>query len=261
MRNGLSRVVVASLLSSPFVLAQAAARSGAVQAVNTARPNDISGVWAPKANTQGSGMDGGTAVLAFSRDLPFMTSWAKGKYEVIRQGTSGPFERARDEMDPHIHCIPYGMPRIFAVNEPFEIVQAQGRVFMLFEADHLVRRIYTDGRKHPKDADATYMGHSIGRQDRDALVVDTVGLSDLTWLDSIGHPHSDALHVVERIRRVDRSTLEINFTFDDPKAYVKPWGGTKVFELKPEWQLSEQLACEDHLREYHIPKLLRGEPE
>jgi len=255
------RVLVASVLFLPSILAQPAARPGPAKAAIAARSNDISGVWAPKVDTQKSGMDGGAAVLAFSRELPLMTSWAKGKYDVIRRGTNGPFERARDEMDPHIHCVPYGMPRVFAVNAPFEIVQAQVRVFMLFEADHLVRRIYTDGRKHPEDADATYMGHSIGRRDQDALVVDTVSLNDLTWLDSIGHPHSDALHVVERIRRVDNSTLEINFTFDDDKAYVKPWGGTKVFELKPEWQISEQFACEDHLREYHIPKLLRAEPE
>jgi hypothetical protein len=253
----LPNAVFAALLFSQFVLAQA----GAAKAASAAKPHDIFGVWAPKVNAQGSGMDGGAAVLAFSKELPSMTAWAQGKYDVIRQGTNGPFERARDEMDPHIHCLPYGMPRAFAVNGPFEIVQAQGQVFMFFEADHLVRRIYTDGRKHPQDADPTYMGHSIGRWDQDALVVDTVGLNDLTWLDSIGHPHSDALHVTERVRRVDRSTLEINFTFEDPKAYVKPWGGTKRFELKPDWEISEQLACEDHLREYHIPKLLRGERE
>src|SRR6185436_17161571 len=106
-------VVVASLLFSQFVVAQAPARSGAAKVANTVRPNDISGVWAPKVDAQGLGMDGGTAVLAFSRELPSMTSWAKRKYDVIRQGTNGPFERARDEMDPHIHCIPYGMPRVF----------------------------------------------------------------------------------------------------------------------------------------------------
>jgi hypothetical protein len=253
----LPSLVFAGLLFSQFVLAQ----PSAAKTASAATPHDISGVWAPKVNAQGNGMDGGAAVLAFSKELPSMTSWARGKYDVIRQGTNGPFQRAQDEMDPHIHCLPYGMPRVFAVNGPFELVQAQGQVIMFFEADHLVRRIYTDGRKHPKDADASYMGHSIGRWDQDTLTIDTVGLNDLTWLDSIGHPHSNALHIVERIRRVDRSTLEINFTFDDPKAYGKPWGGTKLFELKPDWEISEQLPCEDHLREYHIPKLLRGERE
>jgi hypothetical protein len=255
-----SRIVFASLLFSQLVLAQAA-QPAAAKTPNAARTNDLSGVWASKADAGASGMDGGTAVLAFSRELPLMTAWAKGKYDVTRQGTSGPFERARDEQDPHIHCLPYGIPRVFAVNQPFEIVQVPGRVLFLFEADHEVRRIYTDGRKPPEDAEATYMGHATGRWDRDTLVVDTLGLNELTWLDSIGHPHSDALHITERIRRVDRNTLEINFTFNDPKAYVKPWGGTKLFELKPEWEISEELTCEDHLREYHIPKLLRGDRE
>jgi hypothetical protein len=256
----LSRVVIALLLFSQFVLAQAA-RPGAAKAANASGSMDISGVWAPKPDATKSGMDGGAAVLAFGKELPSMTAWAKAKYDVTRQGTNGPFERSRDEMDPHIHCLPYGMPRVFAVNAPFEIAQAKGQVLMLFEADQLVRRIYTDGRKHPADAAATYMGHSIGKWEQDTLVVDTAGLNDLTWLDSLGHPHSDALRIMERIRRIDRNTLEINFTFDDPKAYLKPWGGTKVFELKPEWEISEQFACEDHLRNYHIPKLLRGERE
>ena len=246
-------VMVAALLFSRSALAQQADQPGPAK--------DISGVWAPKVSAQEGRMDGGTTVLAFSRELPLMTPWAKEKYDLIRKGTNGPFERARDEMDPHIHCLPYGMPRVLAVNQPFEIVQTQGRVFMLFEADQLVRRIYTDGRKHPEDTDATYMGHSIGKWEQDALVVDTVALSGLTWLDSIGHPHSDALRIVERIRRINRNTLEINFTFYDAKAYMKPWGGTKIFELKPDWEISEQFACEDHLRTYHIQKLLRGEPE
>jgi hypothetical protein len=252
-------MAITFLVFSQLAFAQAATRSGPVKAKNTDRRHDLSGVWAPRV--QSSGMDGGTAVLAFSRQLPSMTTAAKSKYDVIRQGTNGPFERARDEWDPHIHCIPYGMPRVFAVNQPFEIVQASGLLLMFFDSDSLVRRVYTDGREHPKDVVPTYMGHSIARWDGDALVVDTVGLNALTWLDSIGHPHSDGLHIVERIRRVDRSSLEITFTFDDPQAYTRPWGGTKLFELKPEWEISEQVACEDHLREYHIPKLLRGEPE
>ena len=241
-----------ALLLSQVALAQTAGRASNV---------DLSGIWAPKADPQAIGMDGGAAILAFSRTLPQMTQWAQEKYDLIRKGTGGPFERARDEVDPHIHCLPYGMPRVFAVNQPFEIVQVPGRVLMLFEADHMVRRISTGGRTAPADAESTYMGHSAGRWERDTLVVDTTGLNELTWVDSIGHPHSDALRITERIRRVDRNTLEIGFTFDDPKAYVKSWGGVKRFDLKADWEISEELTCEDHLRAVHIPKLLRAEPE
>jgi len=255
-----SVVVFTFLLFSQVMLGQTAQRSAAPAAGMTTA-NELSGIWAPKVDPGAIGMDGGAAVLAFTQELPSMTAWAKGKYDVIRKGTNGPFERTSDQQDPHIHCLPYGMPRIFAVNEPFEIVQVPGRVLMLFEADHMVRRIYTDGRKPSEDAEPTYMGHATGTWERNTLVVETVGLNDLTWIDSIGHPHSDALRITERIRRVNHNTLEIKFLFTDPKAYLKPWGGTKLFELKPDWEISEELTCEDHLRDYHIPKLLKGEPE
>lgn len=92
----------------------------------------------------------------------------------------------------------------------------------MFEADGLVRRIYTDGRQLPMDSLPTYMGHSVGTWNGDTLLVDTVSLDGLTWIDSIGHPHSDALHVVERTRRTGANTLEIAFTFETTKRTHAP---------------------------------------
>ena len=84
---------------------------------------------------------------------------------------------------------------------PFEMIQATGRVIMYFEYDHFVREIFTDGRPHPDGLEATWMGHAIGHYEGDTLVVDTIGFNDKTWLDRVGHPHSDQLHLVERFRR------------------------------------------------------------
>ena len=128
---------------------------------------------------------------------------------------------------------------------PMQIVQTNGQVIMLFEYDHFVRNIYMDRKAHPKDLDATWMGDSIGRWDKDTLVVDTVGLKEQSWLDMVGHPHSDALHVVERIRKVDHETLQDEITIDDPKAYKKPWSGTLAYKLRPTWHLIEYV-CEDN---------------
>ena len=89
------------------------------------------------------------------------------------------------------------------------------------------------------------MGHSIGSWDGDTFVVDTVGLNDKTWIDSIGYPHSEALHVIERYRRRSHDELEVNITIDDPKAYTKPWTAQLVFELRPEWEISEMVNCEN----------------
>jgi hypothetical protein len=89
------------------------------------------------------------------------------------------------------------------------------------------------------------MGHATGKYDGDALVIDTVGFNDKTWLDPMGLPHSDALHVIERMRRVDHDTLEDQITIDDPKAYTKPWTATKIFKRKPDWQIQEYV-CEEN---------------
>ena len=90
------------------------------------------------------------------------------------------------------------------------------------------------------------MGDSIGRWEGDTLVVDTVGFNDKTWLDMVGHPHSEGLQVAERIRRVGHDQLAIDLTIDDPKAYAKPWGGHMIFDRKVDWSLGEMI-CEDNI--------------
>jgi hypothetical protein len=105
-------------------------------------------------------------------------------------------------------------------------------------------QIFTDGRPHDTALGPLWMGDSIGHWEGDTLVTDTVNFNDKTWLDRIGHPHSDQLHVIERIRRVDRDHLVDEITIDDPKAYTKPWTGTIYFALKPKWTLAEEF-CED----------------
>jgi hypothetical protein len=126
-----------------------------------------------------------------------------------------------------------------------QIVQAPGQVIMLFEYDHFVRRIYTDGRAHDMDQGPLWMGDSIGKWEGDTLVADTVSFNDKSLIDRVGHPHSDALHVVERVRRVDQNSLEIGLTVEDPKAFTKPWNTKLIFESKPDWKIMEQI-CEDN---------------
>jgi len=54
----------------------------------------------------------------------------------------------------------------------------------------------------------------------------TVDLSDINWLDRMGHPHSDKLHLIERFRRADDKTMQLNITIEDPIAYTKTWEAT-----------------------------------
>jgi hypothetical protein len=179
---------------------------------------------------------------AFTDQEPPMRPQAQAKYNAAKPGY-GPRASAQSQ-DPILSCLPPGIPRIMLIPFPIQIVQTPALIVMIFEYDHFVRQIYMDRREHPKDLDLTWMGDSIGRWERDTLVVDTVGLNDKTWLDQVGHPHSDALHVVERIRRPDHDTLVDDITIDDLKAYTKPWTGQQIFKLKPNWRLIEYV-CED----------------
>ena len=92
------------------------------------------------------------------------------------------------------------------------------------------------------------MGHSVGKWEGDTLVVDTVNLDSRSWLDGLGHPMSDALRVEERYRRPNHGTLEIDFLFEDLKAYTRPWGGKKVFQLMPPgYEVLEDVVCVEYL--------------
>ncbi len=194
-------------------------------------PHDLSGVWMERQNA-----------ITFSPQEPPLMPWAEEKYKSVKPGY-GP-RATPDSQDPILSCLPPGVPRIMLIPFPMQVIQTPGEVILLFEYDHYIRHIYLDRREHPKEMDLTWMGDSIGWWEGDTLVVDTAGLNDKPWLDQVGHPHSDALHVVERIRRIDRDTLQDELTIDDPKAYKKTWTGQQVFKRRPSWHLLEYV-CSD----------------
>jgi len=89
--------------------------------------------------------------------------------------------------------------------------------------------------------------------DGDTLVVDTRGFNGKTWLDQLGKPTTDALHVTERFRRKDFGHLEIRITIDDPKAYTKPWTITQEARLVPNMELMEMICNENNRDLQHLP--------
>lgn len=216
----------------------------ALVAQTPARP-DLSGIWS---------RTGPGAHQNFIPEAPPLQPWAKAIYDENKEG-----DRGRDELDPVIYCLPHGFPRIMAGNQPIEIVQTPSQVYLLFEAHSVQRRIYLDGRKLPEGYPNTFMGFSTGKFDGDTLVVETAGLSDLSWLDRGGIPHSDALRVTERFRRAAQDTLEISFRFDDPKAFTKPWEAKKTYQLKPDWEILENIGyCEDRYQYNFGRKAFKG---
>jgi hypothetical protein len=75
--------------------------------------------------------------------------------------------------------------------------------------------------------------------------VDTIGFNDKTRLDTVGHPHSDQLRVIERLTRTDSMHVAYEVTVDDPKAYTKPFTNKRTLTLKPSWELMEY-SCEEN---------------
>ena len=152
------------------------------------------------------------------------------------------------------HCLPQGLTRSMNSPFPIEIFQTEKRLAVLYEAWNVFHVIPTDGRPHPKDADPTWMGNSVGAWDGDTLVIDTTGFNDKTNLDTVGHPHSDQLHVTERFTLTDEKHIAYEITIDDAKTYTKPWKNSRVFTLRPDWEILEY-SCEENnkdLSEGHI---------
>jgi hypothetical protein len=147
---------------------------------------------------------------------------------------------------PGAHCLPRGLTNAGALF-PYKLVQTPKLLVMLFEDDipsH--RQVFLDGRGHPKDPNPRWMGYSIGHWDGDALVVDTVGFDDRSWLTAQGHPHTDMMHVTERFRRPDLGHLEIEITIDDPGAYAKPWIIKRVSDLDVNDDIGEYVCAENN---------------
>ena len=259
MRRRFLNSLVAGLALCAFVSllsAQTTAPSGPAPAI----PN-LSGVWdnthwdlgrgGPSEGPPGGFIGpGDIPSFGFTKEEPSMLPWAEERYAAARKDLPrGPWDRGRDDLDPIHSCYPPGPTRAFTNPTPWELNQFPDAVVILFELDHSVRRIYTDGRSHPDGFPVSWMGHSIGKYEGDTLVADTVQISDRTWIDAMGHPHSEALHVVERFRLLDPNSLQIEFTFDDPKTYTKPWTGKKIFKRPPpSFEILESVLCEEWLQ-------------
>ena len=157
--------------------------------------------------------------------------------------------------DPEGYCLPPGVPRYTGTPYPFQILQMPDKVVILYEgASHMYRTIYMDGRKHtdPDKLNPTWMGESIGRWEGDTLVVDTSGFNGKTWLDYVGHPTSEDLHVIERYSRPDSLTLAYEATIEDKQMYTKPWTTKFFVKFRPGWDLLEYVCLENNKDLVHI---------
>jgi hypothetical protein len=187
-----------------------------------AQTADLSGVWIVN-----QGLD---ITAPISYRPAFLKLWNDRKADLAKQ-------------DPATYCLPNGVVRM--TNLPYKIVQTPTLVVLLSEGNtHSYRRVFLDGRAHNLDLDPNnWNGDSIGHWEGSALIVDSIGFNDKTWLDGTGKPHSEALHVTERYTRPSRDRLEIQYTIEDPMALTKPFTFTRV--LVPANREIQERFCTD----------------
>jgi len=192
------------LALSPAPRGQGAARPGSAP--------DISGVWL---------VEKFQPVLFPNGGAP-LQPWAETKLKATNAQTD----------DPNLACLPEGVPRyMISVPYPMEIFQGSASVLIIHEGTSVLRQIHMS-RQHPKDLDPTYAGDSVGKWEGDTFVVDTTGLNDRTWLDTAGHQHTDEMHLTERFVRTP-TTINLEYTIDDPKMYSKPWVQQRIIRPLP----------------------------
>jgi carboxypeptidase family protein len=177
-------------------------------------------------------------------EQPALLPWAAAE---LRQRIGNGLKDA-----PHTRCLPQGIPTPASIG-PFmaKAVQTQSLLVVLFEDTGGFRQIFLDGRPHPADPDPSWVGHSIGKWDGDTLVVDTIGYNDKSWIGVV--PHTEMLHVTERIRRPDFGHLEIRVTFEDPGTFTTPWHQNLTWELTPAEEVVAYV-CENNKAERLVGK-------
>jgi hypothetical protein len=124
-----------------------------------------------------------------------------------------------------------------------KIIQTPGMIVIL-NSDLTYRQIFMDGRKLEAAPNPSWMGYSVGRWERDTLVVESFGFNDRTWLDTSGHPHTEALRTTERYRRRNFGNPDLEVTFADPGAYARPWTVAVRAELAPDTESIEYVCNE-----------------
>jgi hypothetical protein len=165
-------------------------------------------------------------------------------------------------------CWPGGPSQLLFAAEPLYFVQTAQEVWILWQRDHLVRRVFLN-RAHSTDVKPSWMGESVGHYENGELVIDTVGFSEhvYSFVDNWRTPHTKNLHLVERFRLADNGdALEATVTFDDPGTFNEPWSG-RVKWTKFNEPLMESTCAENNenygtflgIREYPMPEAKKAD--
>jgi hypothetical protein len=180
--------------------------------------------------------------------MPPFTAWGKAKFDANVDAQIN----NRPHADPSTNCMPHGLPRLMIAPYGVQIVQTKGLITLMHAVNHNVRFIHMD-QKMPAKVPLTFNGYSVGHWEGDTLVVHSKGISSAGILDQLGTPHSDALQVTERIRKINGGKqLEDMMTFDDPVAYTHPWTARLIDNWDNGHRIMEYV-CEENNRNASNP--------
>jgi len=229
-------------MKKALLLAAATALTASIAAAQEATPRtadghpDLSGVWWPgndlrvpplrnPAPAADAGRAGGPAPQGRGGPPPRRAAF-EDNYNAAAKARAATLGH---KDDPTLRCqsTAFGTLRVSLYNTGFvgQIMQTPKFVVLFSETNPTFKIIPIDGRPHRDDQPPSSRGDSIGRWDGDTLVVDTTNFSESSWMHAEGEVsfHSDALHIVERYRRIDKDTMEVEATIEDPKVLTTPW--------------------------------------
>jgi hypothetical protein len=198
---------------------------------------DLSGMWQPEANPYRFNL---------IQDLKDESIFRPAAHAIFLERVA---DFRRD--DPVTNCLPGGPSEMLSTT--YRIMQSPTVVAVLYESGTgRYRQIYIDGRHLPKDPNPSWLGYSVGRWEGDALVVESAGFNDRSWLDRAGHPHSEKLRVTERFRRVDFGRMQYQITFDDPETLMKPLTFSLAVSYRADTDMLENVCNETNRDLVHL---------
>ncbi|MEE2683553.1 MAG: hypothetical protein VYC50_00420 [Pseudomonadota bacterium] len=210
---------------------------------------DLSGVWVRtprRLSPENAFISGST----FTPEPPKLTEYGQELLDASKNSNAGDFALV-DTNDPVLtKCYPPGLPRVYLHPYPFQFVNTDKEIIILYEYDHTVRRVYIDGRPNLDDPPPLWNGNSVGQWTDDyTFVITTVGIDERAWVDRSGIQHSDQLKITETFTIVDNLNLTLDILMEDPLVFEEPWEAERWYITRtPEhWEISEISCAGDYL--------------
>ena len=190
---------------------------------------------------------------------PLTAAAAQARAEAAGRGRGGsrtPYPNEGPEDLPNfVRCITRGLPGMMMpgiYNNGLQIVQGPGHVAVQKEMIHETRVIPTEPRPALGPNLTSWLGTAQGRWDGDTLVVETTNFNGRAPYRGSG----ENLTLVERFTRLGPTTLEYQFTIDDPTVWTRPWTGMFRFDKDDDQYELVEYAC--HEGNYGMTNILSG---